>query len=154
MHLKDVQKVLTQSSDSPLTGVESLKQLKAAVEKSLDYLQDGNTPKSQVYLEQGLTYMMLSLHYLNVDIEKAVQRQTIRQNSANDAQDRVILIFSDHAELRVSGEHRGTIPLYSPEDYSELRQIAHLFQCRLEHADHLQLDLFSLLSASPRSDAE
>lgn len=152
VHLKEVQKMLSQCSDAPVSGIDALKQLRAAADKAINYLEDGNTPQGQIYVEQGLVHLMLACHYLNLDVEKAVERQQARQQK-EPGQDRVILIFSDHAELRVAGELRGTIPLYSDEDYTELRHIAQLFQCRLEHADHTQLNLLSLLSQKPPESA-
>lgn len=147
MQLKDVQQVLSQSSKTANSAAEALRQLNACSERALGHLGDGNTVQAQAFLEQGFTNLMAAFHYLNIDLERVVQREKRRQQaeSAPSQEERVILVFSDHAELRVGGELRGSIPLYSEDDYRELRQIAHLFQCRLEHADHLQLNLFSLL---------
>lgn len=158
MHVKSLQKSLLESCDPPITGLEALRQLKAATDKALGYFEEGNTPFAQNYLERSLTFMMLAFHYLNLDIEKVVAREAFRQKADNTLHERVILVFGDHAELRVSGELRGTFPLYTEEDYAEVRQIAQLFECRLEHADHVQLDLFGLLkagkgdSAAPQSE--
>ena len=69
--------------------------------------------------------MMAAFHYMNMNLENVVAREQKRgDHPAPEGANRVILLFSDHAELRVDGELRGTIPLYSPEDYRELRQIA------------------------------
>jgi hypothetical protein len=150
MQLKEIQQCLSQASAEAGSANEAMKQLKACVERTIDYLKSGNTAQAQMFLEQGFTMMMAAFHYLNLDLEKVVQRELHRQkNEGLVPQERVILVFSDHAELRVGGELRGTIPLYSPEDYSELRQISQLFQCRMEHADHIQLDLFAILNANP-----
>lgn len=146
MQLKEIQQTLAQVSKGPASAQEALKELKACVSKSLDYLQEGNIVQAQVFLEHAFTQMMICFHYLNLDGEKVAAREKSRQENKNPRHpERVILVFSDHAELRVGGELRGTIPLYSSDDYKELRQIAHLFECRLEHADHLQLNLLSLL---------
>ncbi len=149
MHLKEVPYILSQMADHPHSAIEALQELKASVEKTIDYLGDRNTIQAQAYLEHGFTNMMAAFHFLQIDLEKVVQREKNRgQQEARLKSDRVILVFSDHAELRVKGELRGTIPLYSQEDYQELRQIAHLFQCRIEQADHVQLDLFAALVTS------
>lgn len=151
MQLKTVQKILAQAATGPPNAVEALKELRVSVERALDYLKEGHTAKAQVFLEQGFTSMMAAFHYLNLDVEQVVEREQLRRKTGQIAsQDRVILIFSDHAELRVSGELRGTIPLYSQDDYQELRQISQIFDCRIEHADHLQLDLFSRLRSESK----
>ncbi len=150
MQLKEAQQLLAKVSNKPHSATEALRQLTACTERAMRYLEDGNTVQAQSFVEQSLTNLMVAFHYLNLDLENVVQREKKRREAADKAlsQDRVILIFSDHAELRVDGELRGTIPLYSEEDYRELRQIAQLFECRLEHADHLQLNLFNLLKSS------
>jgi hypothetical protein len=145
MQLKEVQQLLSQTSQGPASATEALRQLRACVEKALEYLALGNTPQTQLFLEQGFTNLVRAFYFLNLDLEQVVQREHSRQDASMP--DRVILIFSDHAELRVDGELRGTFPMYSSEDYQELRQIAQLFQCRMEHSDHLQLGLFSVLEA-------
>ncbi len=149
MQLKEIQKVLMNDPAAPKSAADALKQLKAASERALENLNEHNTVQAQVLLENAFTHMMAAFHYMNLDVEKVVQRERQRRvYGQNNAQDKVILIFSDHAELRVQGELRGTIPLYSQEDYAELRQIAQIFECRMEHADHLQLDLFSVMNTT------
>lgn len=154
MQLKEVQQVLVQGGQGPATAMAALRQIKALVERAMMALKAGNTPQTQLFLEQGLTAMMAACHYLDLDLDQVVAREQHRhQLGESKAQDRVILVFSDHAELRVDGELRGTIPLYSAEDYQELQQIAALFDCRMEHADHVQLSLFERMllgeAASP-----
>lgn len=144
MNLKEIQKLLSQSPQGPQSAHEALRELKACVERALAYLDEGHTAKTQDYLERGFGNMMAALHFMNLDLEQVVNREQARRK-APPAEDRVILIFSDHAELRVAGELRGTIPLYCDEDYDQLREISQLFQCRMEHAGALQLDLFNAL---------
>lgn len=153
VQLKALQKVLTQADNRPGSALDAMRQLKACIDRSLSYLTDGNTAQAQVLLEQGFTNMMAAFHYLNLDVENIVYREKRRQAQSRALAERVILVFSDHAELRVGGELRGTIPLYSPEDYQELRQIAQLFECRMEHADHLQLNLFAAVTSQTSSAA-
>lgn len=151
MQLKELPACLSQFAGENSSAADALHQLRACIERAIDYFKAGNTAQSQVFLEQGFTWMMAAFHFLNLDLENVVARELKRQkHEGTPQQDRVILVFSDHAELRVDGELRGTIPLYSQDDYQELRQIAQLFQCRMEHADHVQLTLFSVIE--PRDD--
>jgi hypothetical protein len=149
MQLKEVQQLLTRTFDAPGSGVAALTELQASVTRTLEHLKEGNISQAQVMLEHGFTSLLMAFHFLNLDLEKVVEREKQRQKKErSDQQERVILVFGNHAELRVNGEQRGHIPLYGVEDYQELRQIAQLFECRIEHADHVQLDLFALLSQS------
>ncbi len=153
MQLKEAQQVLAQVSNRPHSATEALQQLRACSERAITHLKEGNTAKAQMFVEQGLTNLIVAFHHLNLDLEKVVQREQTRRKAENaPLEERAIFIFSDHAELRVGGELRGTIPLYSEEDYGELRQIAQLFECRMEHADHLQLDLFASLKSSSNAN--
>jgi hypothetical protein len=141
------QQALAQAAQGPENTRDALNELKACAERSLQYLTEGNTPQAQRYLEQAFTAMMHAFHFLHVDVNQVIKRQQAAQQDTAKALERVIWVFSDHAELRVGGEVRGTIPLYTPEDYAELRHIAQLFACRIEHADHVQLGLFQAMLA-------
>jgi len=148
MQVKEIQQLHRTAFDQgPQSALESLTQLEATVRRSLESLKAGHTPQAQMFLENSFTQMMMAFHFLNLNLEHVVKREKARREGhGQPEQDRVILVFSDHAELRVGGELRGTIPLYSEDDYRELREIAQLFQCRVEQAHHIQLDLFSILS--------
>lgn len=147
MKLSEVQKVLGQIAEATGSASLALKELKASVDMAMDYFKDGNIVQTQLFLEHAFTSLMGCFHYMNLSLENVVNRERQRNNGIKSIfQERVILVFSDHAELRVEGELRGTIPLYNEEDYNELRQIAHLFECRLEHADHVQLNLLSFIN--------
>lgn len=150
MQLSEAQEVLSRALNGPRTAGDALAQVSGAMDRARAYLADGNTVQAQAFVEQGFTHLMAAFHFLDLDLERVVARERSR-NAETDRQqpDRAILIFSDHAELRVGGELRGTIPLYADEDYRELRQIAQLFQCRLEHASHAQLSLFAALGDAP-----
>lgn len=154
MQLKEAQSLLAKTAQKDGSALSVLRQLKATVAKAHDYMEAGNTVQCQVLLEQSFTLLMQAMHFLNLDVENVVSREQNRRQSVSEQNpDRVILVFSDHAELRVDGELRGTIPLYAAEDYTELRQIAQLFGCRIENADHLQLDLFTLLQSSAQASS-
>jgi phosphoribosyl-ATP pyrophosphohydrolase len=137
--LKDLQHALQATEHG--SHESALKELRHCSERALAYLQEGNTPLVQEYMETAFTHLLSSFHFLNLDLDKVVNRLQQKQLSVK-ATDRVILIFGNHAELRVDGQCRGTMPLYAEEDYAEVRQIAQIFQCRIEHADHVQLDIF------------
>lgn len=151
MNLKAFQKQFAQVPGGPKSALESLENLEACCKKAKEMLEQGYNPAVQSFLEQGLTYLMKAYHFLNLDLERVAQREQSRWLSQTNAMQRVILVFSDHAELRVDGELRGTIPLYTPEDYEELKQIANLFQCRIESSDSTQLGLFEALNLSKAS---
>jgi hypothetical protein len=146
MNLKAFQKQFQEIPNGPKTALESLDGLQACCEKAREMLEKGYNPTVQTFLEQGLTYLMKAYHYLNLDLECVAEREKTRWLSQSQSQQRVILVFSDHAELRVDGQLRGTIPLYTSEDYEELRSIAHLFNCRIENSDATQLGLFEAMN--------
>lgn len=152
MRVKDIQKILLQDLlETGGSAAQAVKELKATAEMTLDALELGNTPLAQERLEHGFTALLMAFHYLNIDLENVISREKARKANNEPGQEKAILIFGDHAELRVDGELRGTIPLYSEEDYQELRQIALMFGCRMTYADHVQLDIFSSLAKSHAS---
>ena len=147
MQLKAFQKQFSYVPGGPKTAKASLEGLMSCCKRALDLMDQGTNPTTQALLEQALTYLMLSYHYTNLDLEKVAEREMTRWKSQEDPKSRLIMVFKDYAELRVDGELRGTIPLYTPEDYRELKEIAHLFGCRIEASDHVQLGLFDLMKA-------
>jgi hypothetical protein len=148
MNTKTLQKHFSALSlsleDAPKSAKEALDLLALCCQRASDGLETGFNPNTQTMMEQALAYLMFSYHYANLDLEQVALREMARWQGegASQKHDRVILVFSDHAELRVDGELRGTIPVYEQADHNELKDIAHLFSCRLEYADHMQLDLF------------
>lgn len=159
MQVKALQKQFRDLSlsmeNSPKSAKDALSMLEMCCKRAGEGLEVGYNPSVQVFVEQALAYLMFTYHYLNLDLEQVAERELSRwQGESASSQDRVILVFSDHAELRVDGELRGTIPVYEQADHSELKQIAHLFSCRLEYADHIQLNLFARMQAAAKAASE
>ncbi|MCA9788505.1 MAG: hypothetical protein KC476_03510 [Cyanobacteria bacterium HKST-UBA06] len=143
LQLKEVQWLLAREVAGIETARDALVQLQVSSKKALQYLDQSNPVMAQGCVEQCFTTMMCVLHYLNIDIEQLVKREQRRQNQNKyGTMNRVIMVFADHAELRVEGELRGTFPLYTDEDAQDIQDIAQVFQCRIEYADHVQLTMF------------
>lgn len=143
MQLKEVQWLLAKEATGIYSAKDAINQVQASAKRAMQYLEQNNPVMTQGCLEQCFTTLMCALHYLNMDLEQVVKREQNRQTQARyGTTNRVIMVFADHAELRVDGELRGTFPLYTDEDAKDIKEIAQVFQCRIEYADHLQLQLF------------
>lgn len=152
MQLKEAQQLLSNLTHRSPSLSDGLRELKAATQRAHEYAQNQHSVMAQLYLEHCFSLLMQCFHYMNIQADQVVTREYQRdQGQLTDQSERVILMFSDHAELRVNGELKGTFPLYSEQDYTQLQEIAQLFQCRVDHADHIQLTLFERLNKASSS---
>lgn len=147
--LKTLQQRLSQHEMVPNSATESLEQLAKYANLASAITKTPDTETSLNYLlSQLLSHLLVSLKHLNLDFEVLVSQSLAAlsesKNETSNPQNRIILVYANHADLLLEGEVRGSIPVYDRCDQEELHAIAKLFQCDLKFAESEQLEIFSI----------
>lgn len=111
---------------------EAISHLNEEVAESLKALLKGDEDKARRELEDALSCIFIALKVMNVDIEKAVERQIVQMKKKFTKQ---MIFRKDKVEIYVDDILKGSWSVWGEEDITEAENLAKEFGCKIVHAE-------------------
>lgn len=113
---------------TPADSKTALSHLNEEVAESLKALLRGDTDRAKRELEDALSCLFIACKILDIDIDKAVERQVIQMKQRAD---KVMIFKKDKVEIYVGNILKGGWSIWSNEDVKDAERLARDFGCSI-----------------------
>lgn len=134
----------------PETIFDAIEQLAKLTKNAQAAYQHENLLQTQQHLEELFAASLIAMKCMDISPSAAIER-TLKRYQTERRESPTLHIYTDQAVLKMGTDIRGRFPLYTDDDYEQVKEVALTFGCTLQHHDSEQLSLLS--GARPKSPA-
>ena len=117
---------------TPTDANAALSHLNEEVAESLKALLRNDNDRAKRELEDALSCMFIAIKILDIDIDKAIERQVIQMKQRSE---KVMIFKKDKVEILVNNVLKGSWSIWSSEDIRDAEKLAKDFGCTIVYED-------------------